>query len=67
MLDALQLVCSACFVLWSAVGHSTILGLEQWRIQGGQFGTPLNGAPSPYMRPFLVPVEVETEIKNTLK
>ena len=38
----------------------------QWRIQGVQFGAnPPNlcGAPLPQMRPFLVPMEVETALK----
>ena len=44
--------------------------------KGGQFGataspnvcgTPLNGRPFAIMRPILVAMEVETEIKNTLK
>jgi len=48
----------------------------QWQIQGGSLGQlpppnacgdPLTGAPLPLMHPFLVPVEVETEMENTLK
>jgi len=48
------------------------MSLHQWRIEAGQFGAtahpnlcgaPLNGAPLPQMRPFLVPMEAETDLK----
>ena len=56
---------------WCVVSRNGKAG-DQWRIQGGQFGAtsppnfcsaPLNGAPLPQMRPFLVPMEVETDFK----